>query len=307
MRSGGAVGHVVRCGSYRLSCDGLFRGGRPALRPSANRRAEVLIVLNTLIQFAAAGVLAGVTAGMFGVGGGLVLVPALFVMLVNRVPAENLTQYVIATSLAAIVFSAASSAFCHWRRGAVDTHQWLRLIPALIAGSAAGAFGAAYASRALLLGYVAVLQVVMCVYLVRKTFFASTLTASGSPSRVVISAIGTLCVAAGIGIGALTVPYLRRHNLAPHVAVGTAAALGIPVAIVGTAVLVISGFALTGVAPWTVGFVCLPALAGLAPGVVLGAQAGAAAAHRCSPRVLMSLFCLFLAIVSLRSIAVLVT
>ena len=259
-----------------------------------------------LLQFSAAGFFAGLTAGLFGVGGGLVLVPVLIALLPGRVPAEYLMQCVVATSLAAIVFSSASSACGHWKRNAVDTVQWRRLLTAVSVGSTCGGLAASFLPHQGLLIYVAALQSALCVYLVRKTFCV-TRGVSGSlppPPRAAIGAISALCVGAGISIGTLAVPYLRRHGVAPHVAIGTASALGVPVAMVGTAVLAISGCLQTTAIPWSVGFIYLPALVGLTPGVIAGAQVGALAAHRCAPRVLMGLFCLFLATLSLRSIAV---
>ena len=262
--------------------------------------------MNDLLHFLIAGGAAGLLAGLFGVGGGLIMVPVLALVFASQVSGDAVLPLALGTSLAAIVFSAASSAWGHHRRGAVDVELIRRALPMLAAGAAVGAFGAAWAPRALLTALLALFQAGVCVMMVRKTYYteaAVTAVAERSASNPVLGVIGAVCALAGIGGGTLCVPYFNHLGIPPRKAVGTAAALGVPIALAAACAFATAGW-LQGVdLPNSVGYVHLVALAGLVPGTIAGAQAGAALAHRLQPKLLMGLFCAFLALASAKTLA----
>jgi len=266
--------------------------------------------MGDFLYFLLAGGSAGLLAGLFGIGGGLVMVPVLALALAPEVPADALLPLALGTSLAAIVFSASSSAWSHYRRGAVDLPLVKNALPLLIAGAVAGAIGASWAPRELLTVFLAVFQAGLCVYMVRKTYYPGVATAAASeasertPSNPLLGLIGAVCAMAGIGGGTLCVPYFNHLGVAPRTAVGTASALGIPITLAAAVAFATAGL-MKGVAlPHSIGYVHLTALAGMVPGVIAGAQGGAALAHRLQPKLLMSLFCAFLALSSAKTLAV---
>jgi len=262
--------------------------------------------MSDFLCFLLAGGSAGLLAGLFGIGGGLVIVPVLALVLASQVPADAVLPLALGTSLAAIVFSASSSAWGHYRRGAVDLSLVKSALPLLLVGAVVGALGASWAPHVLLAAFLAVFQAGVCVYMVRKTYYAGTSTAPAverSHSRPLFGVIGAICAMGGIGGGTLCVPYFSHLGVAPRTAVGTSAALGIPIALAAALAYCTAGL-LQGVElPHSIGYVHLTALAGMVPGVIIGAQGGAALAHRLQSKLLMGLFCAFLALSSAKTLA----
>jgi uncharacterized membrane protein YfcA len=262
--------------------------------------------MSDFLYFLLAGAGAGFLAGLFGIGGGLVMVPVLALVLASQVSADAVLPLALGTSLAAIVFSAASSAWGHYRRGAVELALVRNALPLLLVGAVAGAVGASWAPHALLTILLAVFQAGVCVHMVRKTYYPSgpTDTVVERPhSNSVLGLIGAICAMAGIGGGTLCVPYFTHLGVAPRKAVGTASAVGIPIALAAALAFAIAGLVKGVDLPDSVGYVHLIALAGMVPGVIAGAQGGTALAHRLQPKVLMGLFCAFLALASAQALA----
>lgn len=242
-----------------------------------------------LLLFAATGFGAGVLAGLFGVGGGLIMVPALAVLLPPLgIPPERVMQTAVGTSLAVIALTSISSMLSHHRRGAVRWRLWAMLGPGLAAGAVGGAFVAhALPSDGLriVVGFGALaVGVQMLLDLQPRVSHpmpgrAALLSAGGG--------IGLLSALIGIGGGSLVVPYLSGRGVAIREAVGTAAACGVPIAWAGAA-----GFMLAG--PGALGYVALPAAGALALTSVAAAPLGAALAHRLPPKLLKRAFAVLL-------------
>lgn len=251
-----------------------------------------------LLFYLTSGMIAGMLAGLFGIGGGLVMVPILVVALGPQVPSEALMPLTLGTSLAAVVFSSASSAWGHHRKGAVDVKLVRLALPALALGAAVGAVGAAWAPRQVLVAFLALFQALLCIYMVRKTFWppkAGALVPERKPSQGVLGGVGLTCALSGIGGGTMAVPYFRHLGVAPIKAVGTASALGIPISFSAACGFLVSGLVQGTALPNSIGYINWMALAGMVPGVLLGAQIGAYIAHELPPKLLMGLFCAFMA------------
>lgn len=251
-------------------------------------------------MYIAAGLTAGVMAGLFGIGGGLVMVPVLIAVLARELAPELVMPFALGTSLAAIVFSASSSAWGHFKKDAIDLVVVRRVLPALALGAVMGACFATFLPRSALVSFLAIFQIALCLYMVRKTFFALVpihqAVNSREPSLPLLGVIGVTCALTGIGGGTLSVPYFRFLGMEPRKAVGTSAALGIPIALAAALGFIVAGL-IQGVGePHSLGFVNLWALMWMVPGVVVGAQLGAVIAHRIPAKWLMGLFCVFLAI-----------
>ena len=229
------------------------------------------------LLFPLLGLVAGILAGLLGVGGGLVLVAALAWLLpLFGVPPEVAMHAALASSLASIVLTAASSARAHARRGSVlwPTVAWM--VPGLLLAAWQTGFGR---SRAPADG-------------------SEVPAPRGWPMSAAGGGIGVLSALVGIGGGSMTVPLLVWCGVRPVRAVGTSSACGVAI---GLAAAV--GYALhapSGALPaHGIGYVYLPAAIGVALASVLAAPWGTRLAHRLSGNALRKVFALFLLLVAL--------
>jgi uncharacterized membrane protein YfcA len=244
------------------------------------------------------GACAGVIAGLLGVGGGIVIVPVLFLFMdVMGVDPAVRMHVAAGTSLAIIIPTAIRSARAHLRHDAVDLPLLRSLAPWLFAGVVSGAALAGVVSGVVLTAVFAGVALVVAVNLVLqrdgRAWIAGGLP--GAPGRALIGAvIGALSTMMGIGGGTLTVPTLAAFGYPVHRAVGTAAAVGAIIAIPGTIGFVIGGIGEPMRPPLSLGYVNLMGLALIFPVSMLLAPLGAKLAHKLPPRLLRLAFATFL-------------
>lgn len=242
------------------------------------------------------GAAAGFLAGLLGIGGGLVIVPALAWLLAERA-GEAAMHMAIATSLATILGTGSASVLAHHRRGAVDWPLVVRLAPALVAGSLLAAWIADRLSGLQL----ALLFGLFCWFAAWRLAFAGDLPelrprppARGGELSAIGLGIGLISALVGIGGGTLTVPYLRWRRQQIHGAVATSAACGLPIALAGAASYVVVGTDAAGLPGPRLGYVHVPAWLGIMAASVITAPLGARAAHRLPTGGLQRVFALFL-------------
>ena len=245
------------------------------------------------------GIVAGILVGLLGVGGGLVLVGALAWLLpLYGVPQEAAMHAALASSLASIVLTAASSAYAHHGRGSVlwPTVKWM--IPGLLLGGWLGSGVAVKLGdqtlRWIVAGYCLIAAAQMLFGKPRRNVGAdSVIVPTGVPMSAAGAGIGALSAVVGIGGGSMTVPLLIWRGVAPVRAVGTSSACGVAIGL-SSAI----GYALhapAGALPhYAVGYVFLPAAIGVAIASVLAAPYGMRLAHRLSGTALKRVFALFL-------------
>lgn len=242
--------------------------------------------------YLAVGAASGLLAGLLGIGGGIVVVPALAWLLPQLGVGEAHTMHVaVGTSLACIVFTACSSAWAHHRRGAVRWPTVGGIAPGLVVGALVGAWIADWLSGVWLSVVFAVFAALVGVRLIaglkpsgrRALPGRFTLTAHGLP-------MGTLSALVGIGGGSVTVPYFVWHRMRAQTAVASGAACGLPIAVTGAVGFILSGLDTPGLPPLSLGYVYLPALAGIVVASVLAAPAGARLAHALPAAVLGRVF-----------------
>jgi uncharacterized membrane protein YfcA len=249
------------------------------------------------------GALAGLAAGMLGVGGGLVVVPALtFLFAAWGLEPGLAVHSAVGTSLATIVVTGAASVRAHHRHGAVLWPKARRLGPAVAVGAAGGALVAHYLPGAALRGAVGLFELLVAV----RMAFAAFTPATG-PERPETALwglpIGALSALVGIGGGTLTVPYLAARGVPLHRAVGTGAALGVPIALAGGAALILAGWGEPGLPAPRLGYVYLPAFAAVAVASALSAPLGARLAHRLPADRLRRVFAVVVAVAGLRMLS----
>lgn len=248
-----------------------------------------------LTTYLAIGALAGLLAGLLGVGGGLVIVPGLTVVLAARgLPADALVHTAVGTSLAVITVTSVASTHAHHRMGRVNWGRVRRLAPGLAAGAVAGAALARLLPGGGLRLVVGLFELVVALRIAVQPRLVSAETAPRGPeSPLVGGAIGTVSALVGIGGGTLTVPYLLRRRVGIHEAIATSAACGLPIALAGTLGFVAFGWHDPQAAG--LGYVLLPAFLPVAAGSMVMAPLGARLAHRLSGPVLKRVFAVFLA------------
>lgn len=250
-------------------------------------------------MFPLLGVVAGVLAGLLGVGGGLVLVGALVWLLpLHGVPKEAAMHAALASSLASIVLTAASSAYAHHGRGSVlwPTVAWM--VPGLLLGGWLGSGVAVKLDDEVLRWFVAGYCFIAAAQLLfgrnqARADGEAMPAPTGLPMTAAGTGIGAVSAVVGIGGGSMTVPLLVWRGIAPVKAVGTSSACGVAIGLASAL-----GYALhapSGALPqYAVGYVYLPAAIGVAVASVLAAPFGMRLAHRLSGPALTRVFALFL-------------
>jgi uncharacterized membrane protein YfcA len=248
------------------------------------------------IAYLLLGAVAGFLAGLFGVGGGMILVPAfLFIFDAQRFPSEHSMHLALGTSMATILFTSLASTYKHHQLGAVNWRVVRELTPGILIGAASGALlASSIPTRALgicfaLFVYFAAAQILFdkrpppSRQLPDKAGMALTGVFTGFMSSIV-----------SIGGGTIVTPFLLWCNVSVRNAIGTSAAIGFPVAIGGTASYIATGLNVSGLPPHTLGFIYLPGLLWTATVSVIAAPFGARAAHRLPIEVLRKFFAVLL-------------
>ncbi|MFC3284815.1 sulfite exporter TauE/SafE family protein [Litchfieldella rifensis] len=248
------------------------------------------------------GALAGTLAGVFGVGGGLIIVPALVLAFELQDVEPAVTMHLaVGTSLATIVVTGASSTWGHIQKGSVHRHWFLALLPGLMLGAVAGVFVAGSLSGGLLGTLFGLFVVVVAV---RMALGLAPRPGSTAPGRLAMGlagvVIGGISALFGIGGGTLTVPWLSRAGARMTEAVGTSAACGLPIAIFGALTFIVVGWGNPELPTWAIGFVAWPAFLGIVLTSVPFARLGVRLAHVLSARVLRLAFATLLAGVGVR-------
>jgi len=269
--------------------------------------SEFSVFLPLIFGLLAAGVVGGLIAGLLGVGGGIVLVPAMSIAFSFLGYSADVIQHVaVGTSLAIIIATGTTSALAHNRRGAVmkDVLKlWAPfiMIASLLGGLMAGLFSGN--ALRIIFGVVALFIALNIILPIQKTLM-SRLSSSVLSNRISAFLIGYISALMGIGGGSLSVPTLSAFGHSIHKAVGTGAALGVLIAIPGAIGFMISGLGVAGRVDFSIGYVNIPALIFI--GIIASAVApiGAALAHQLNQKMLKSAFAIFLLIVALRMLFV---
>lgn len=261
-----------------------------------------------LAVVAVSGAVAGFLAGLLGVGGGIVIVPALYWVLGEAGIADAIRmQIAVATSLATIIPTSILSARAHRAKGSLDEAALKRWMAPGIVGAALGTAIAAIVDGRLLAGVFGAVALVVAVQMVA---FPGGLTLRPNlPGRAgqtgMMAVIGGLSAMMGIGGGTLAVPILTLFAYPIRQAVGTAAGLGLFIAIPATLGFVAGGWGVEGLPPMSLGYVSLPVAAAVLATMLPCVGQGAKVAHRISQPALRRVFGCVLALVGLRMLSAL--
>ncbi len=267
---------------------------------------ELLSMLPLLFALAATGVLAGVLAGLLGVGGGIVIVPVLYFMLQTQgvSPAAAIAM-AAGTSLMTIIPTSLSAIRSQQARGNIDWHLIKRWAPLMVVGVLCGGWLATHIhgnQLSLVFGSIAVL-VSLNMLLRANAEPAFSALPSHSMQRVLSFLVGGLSVMAGIGGGTLSVPLFTACNMKAHQAVGNASVFGFIIAVPGALMMLLVGQTPADAPNFSYGLVNLVAVLAIVPLTVIFAPMGVAVGQKLDAQLLKKVFAAFLMITGARMLS----
>lgn len=228
------------------------------------------------------GSIAGLSAGLFGIGGGVLIVPFLsWLFEAQHFPPPLIMVMAVATSLSTALFTSSASVKTHYRLGNIVWPRALRLSPSLLMGALAGAVLAEYMPAELLRGFF----IAYLVYTGLKMAWPAKTTSTTKNNRLYLDypigfLIGTLSALLGIGGGTMTVPYLANSGLAMKNAVATSSTCALPIAFSAVVGYILLGWHASDLPDGSLGYVYLPAFFGIIITGIFTAPLGAKLAHR---------------------------
>lgn len=267
----------------------------------ADSTAQLLLFVVALL---ACGVVAGVLAGLLGVGGGIVIVPMLFhVFLAYGIAPATAMPLAVGTSLSTIVLTSVISARHHHRRGTVDWTLARRWLAPVLVGVVLGTALAQVVPGATLKVAFGILATVVAVHMLASAGHALRISA-GLPGamaqRLLGVAVGAVSSLLGIGGGTMMVPLLSAFSYPIHRAVATASVFGFVIAVPATAAYLLAGWGRADLPTGSTGYVNWLAFATLVPATMLFAPLGVRLAYRLQVLQLKRVFALFLLAVGVK-------
>ena len=257
-----------------------------------------------IIGFLSAGMMAGFLAGLFGVGGGIIVVPVLiFAFHLQGVSPEVLTHMAVGTSLATIIPASMTSIYSHNQKKGIDWKVCCYLVPGICLGAVPGVTTAVHISGNLLQGLFGVIALLIAWRIYQGDYRQLTRNIPG-PAQLGAcgGGIGYISAILGIGGGILIVPLLTRYGMAMKRAAGVSSVCGLATSTVGTLVNMLLGHANLQLPAGSTGFVYWPAFFGIVLASVPCTRAGVAIAHRLPANQLHRLFALLLLVIGLKFI-----
>lgn len=246
--------------------------------------------------YLALGAFIGFFSGLLGIGGGSAMVPVLaLIFSAKGFASVHVVHLALGTAIATILFTSASSVRSHHQRKAVNWSVMLRMMPGVVAGTFGGALLAGYLDARVLTVAFTVLIYGMATQML---FDRNPTSVSGLPGPATLTAaggvIGFLASLSATAGASLTVPFLVKRGRGVHEAIGTAAAVGWPLALAGTLGYIAGGAGKPGLPDWSAGYVYLPAVAWIVAASMAMAPVGAHVAHRTPGKTLKRVFAVVL-------------
>jgi uncharacterized membrane protein YfcA len=255
-----------------------------------------------LLGLAAAGVFAGLAAGLFGIGGGAIIVPVLFFLFEQVGYPETAMHVAVSTSLATIILTSARSVLAHHKRGAVDWQVIRSWAPWIMLGALAGMVASGWMSGRALTAIFGVMAFVLAAQLFfgRPSWRLADDMPGGAGRAGLGGGIGALSALMGIGGGTFGVSLMTMCGRAMHQAVATAAGFGIAIGLPSAIAAVFVGWGHEGLPPFSAGYVNVPAFLLISLFTVAMAPVGAKLAHSLDAAQLKRWFAVLLSVVAAR-------
>lgn len=255
----------------------------------------------------AMGAVAGMFAGLLGIGGGIIIVPVLAVVFTSQgVSIDVLMHVAIGTSLATIVITSLSSIRAHHKHQAIDWPVVRNIAIGVFIGGLVGAVIAKLITGTDLKLIFSIFMFLIAVQMYFGNEAKAHRTLPAKPGMIMAGiSIGTIASLMGVGGGSMSVPFLTWCNMNIRKAVATSSAIGFPIAVAGTIGFIMTGWSVSDRPVMSLGYVNLPAFFSIVVASVLFAPLGARIAHRISPVILKRIFAAFLVILGVRMLTTL--
>lgn len=244
------------------------------------------------LSYLALGAVVGFFAGLLGVGGGGIMVPVLTTLFVAQgFTGDNVVHLALGTSMAAIVLTSVSSLRAHHKHGAVRWDVVRGITPGVLLGTFAATFIASRIPSVPLAIFFAIFMSYVALQMLANIKPKPTRNLPGPVGMGAVGVgIGVISALVAIGGGSLSVPFMTWCNVKVHQAIGTSAAIGLPIAIAGTAGYVVNGLGHADTPAYSLGFVYVPALVLVSVVSMFTAPLGARLAHRLPVATLKKVF-----------------
>ena len=260
------------------------------------------MILTVLISCIALGSIVGFLAGLLGIGGGLIIVPALVYLLpMVGISGDVVMPMALGTSLGAIVITSTSAALAHHRKNNIPWSLAKPLMLLVALGALLGAFIADYLSTEALTGFFSIVVVLLAVYMLLSINASKQ---RSLPANYVLQSIsfitGIIASLMGIAGGAILVPMLSFFGVSVRHSIGIATACGVMVALFGSLGYIITGSNIPNLPDWSVGYIYLPALLGIVISSAIFAPIGVKHASKLPIKTLKKFFAVFLIFVAVK-------
>ncbi len=262
-------------------------------------------IVNLLLVLSIAASVAGFMAGLLGVGGGIIMVPALYyAFTVLDFDIATRMHISVGTSLAIIVPTSIISAKTHMEHKAVDVNLVKSFGIFIVLGVVGGTFLAVNLRTSDFILFFSIMAFIVGLFFIffREKFLENPKKINDSIKNISGVAIGFISVLLGIGGGSLMVPFMRTFGYDIRKSIGTASAIGILIAISGTITMITGGEIINNIStPYSIGYINLFGFIVFVPVTMLMARIGAKAVYKIDKKLLSKIFGSFLIIVSIRS------
>ena len=262
-------------------------------------------IVNLLLVLSIAASVAGFMAGLLGVGGGIIMVPALYyAFTVLDFDIATRMHISVGTSLAIIVPTSIISAKTHMEHKAVDVNLVKSFGIFIVLGVIAGTFLAVNLRTSDFILFFSIMAFIVGLFFIffRDKFLENPKKIKDSIKNISGVAVGFISVLLGIGGGSLMVPFMRTFGYDIRKSIGTASAIGILIAVSGTITMITGGEIINNIStPYTIGYINLFGFIVFVPVTMLMARIGAKAVYKIDKKLLSKIFGSFLIIVSIRS------
>lgn len=262
----------------------------------------------SFILYLITGVVAGILAGLFGIGGGVIVVPVLAYIFFKRgMPTEQIIHLAIGTSLTAMIFTSFFSTYTHHKYKRVEWNTVKRFIP----GIAIGVFTGVFLSTKLPTNILSNIFIVYLIFIATKMLFKKDEKENHLHKNQIIKEsnfvmvgggmmIGMISGLLGVGGGTITIPFLTYYGRSIHKAIGTSAACGFFITIIGTLCFILLTANVPNLPKGSIGFIYLPAAFGIALTSSIFAPIGSKLSGKLSPKILTRCFAIFLMLIALK-------
>ena len=261
-------------------------------------------MIEEMIIFILLGVFSGLIAGLFGIGGGTLIVPVLVACFFSMGFEESIIVHLaLGTSMACIFFTGLASANAHKKKNAIDLGVMKPVFIGIIFGSFLGAIFAIQIAGSILKIIIGLFALFVAIQIGFQLELRRRRSDNKSTSYVAGSSIGFLSSILGIGGGIFSVSYFKSSGLSLTTSIGTSAACGVPIAIFASLGYIFIGFNNSVLPPMSIGYIYLPAVIGVSMTSIFTAVYGAKLAHFISEKLLRNLLISLMLTISIYMIA----